>query len=117
MYTFLASKYGAKEKYLKEASEEVLRNETIEHFQAEQAKNEPVVIKDVSIFSKGLKFMAILALIVTLVLAINVLFGSATEANYIENRKLFYTYAFICTIIYFVLAYWALKRGKSNSAT
>lgn len=115
VYTFLASKYGAKENYAEEAKEEDLRNETIEHFQAEQAKNEPVHVKDVSIFSKGLKFIAIVALVITMALACNVLFGSTSKTDYIANRELFYTYAFICTIVYFVLAYWALKRGKSNT--
>jgi len=114
VYTFLASKYGAKENYAEEVKEEGLRNKTIERFQAKQAKNEPVHVKDVSIFSKGLKFIAIVALVITMVLACNVLFGSASETDYIANRELFYTYAFICTIVYFVLAYWALKRGKSN---
>ncbi|MGB5173069.1 MAG: hypothetical protein WBN69_16695, partial [Eudoraea sp.] len=115
VYTLLASRYGAKQKYPKEAKEEELRNEAIERFQEQQAKEEPVILKDVSFFSKGLKFVAISALVATLVLACNVLFRSTSEANYIENRELFYTYAFICTIIYFVLAYWALKRGKSNT--
>ncbi len=115
VYTLLASRNGAKEKYPEEAKEEKLRNETIERFHEQQAKEEPVISKDVSLFSKGLKFVAISALVATLVLACNVLFGSGTEANYIENRELFYTYAFICTLIYFVLAYWALKRGKSNT--
>ena len=115
VYTWLASKYGAKESYSEEEQEEEERNRTIEHFQAEQAKNEPAHIKDVSLFSMGLKIIAIVALVITLVLACNVLFGSTSEADYIENRELFYTYAFICTIIYFVLAYWALKRGKSNT--
>ncbi|WP_297798575.1 hypothetical protein [uncultured Eudoraea sp.] len=113
VYTLLASRYGAKQKYPVEAKEEELQNENIERFQEQQAKEEPVISKDVSLFSKGLKFVAISALVATLVLACKVLFGSATETNYIKNRELFYTYAFICTIIYFVLAYWALKRGKT----
>ncbi|WP_430907780.1 purine-cytosine permease family protein [Maribacter sp. 2-571] len=116
VYTLLASKYGAKENFAKEVKEEEVRNEAIERFHVEQAKNEAVVAKDVSMFSKGLKFVAISALIATLVLAGNVLFGSATETDYIENRELFYTCAFGCTSIYFVLAYWALKRGKTNTA-
>ena len=115
VYTLLASKYGAKETYAEEIKEEEHRNETIERFQAEQARNEQVGSKDISLFSKGLKFVAIAALVATMFLACNVLFGSDSEANYIANRELFYTYAFICTIIYFVLAYWALKRGKSNT--
>jgi purine-cytosine permease-like protein len=117
VYTFLASKYGAKENYTEEAKEEEVRNETIERFQTEQAKNESVHVKDISIFSKALKFLALTALTTTMVLACNVLFGSTSETDYIANRELFYTYAFICTIVYFVLAYWALKRGKSNTAT
>jgi len=116
VYTVLASKYGAKDNYPEEAKEEEVRNETIERFQEEQAKNEPAHVKDVSFFSKGLYFIAISALVATLVLACNVMFGSATKANYIANRELFYTYAFICTLIYFVLAYWALRRGKIKNS-
>jgi len=117
VYTFLASRNGAKQEYHEEVEEEKVRNETIERFQEQQAKEEVVISKDVSTFSKGLKFIAISALVATLILACNVMFGSTTEASYISNRELFYTYAFICTIIYFVLAYWALKRGKSKTVT
>jgi len=117
IYTFLASRYGAKETYTKEVKEEEIRNETIKRFQEQQAREEPEHIKDTSAFSKALKFLAISALIATLALACNVMFGSDSEADYINNRQLFYTYAFICTITYFVLAYWALRRGKSKTAT
>jgi len=116
VYTFLAGKYGAKEKYPEEAKEEEIRAETIERFQEQQAIEEPVPIKDTSMMTKGLKFIAISALAATLVLACNVLFGSTTEADYIANRELFYTYAFVCTVVYFVLAYWALKRGKRTAS-
>jgi len=114
IYTLIASKYGAKEKYVEEAAAEEIRNETIERFQEEQTKHEPAHVKDISIFSKLLKFIAIAALAITLVLASRVLFSSATEADYIANREDFYTYAFVCTICYFILAYWALKRGKQT---
>ena len=116
IYTFLASRYGAKETYAEEAKEEEIRNETIHRFQEQQAQEEPEHIKDTSAFSKVLKFLAISTLVATLALACNVMFGSASEADYIDNRQLFYTYAFICTITYFVLAYWALRRGKSKTA-
>ena len=115
VYTVLAGKYGAKETYAVEAEEEKLQNEAIERFHEEQAKNEPVISKDASLLSKGLKFISISALVTTLILACNVMFGSATEADYIQNRELFYAYAFICTITYFVLAYGAGKRGKTNT--
>lgn len=112
LYTALASRYGAKENYPEEAKEEAVRKERIERFQEQQAKEEPKLAKDVSFFSKGLKFLAITVLVITLILACNVMFGSSTEATYVENRKVFYRYAFICTVIYFIVAYWALQRGK-----
>ena len=115
IYTLLASRYGAKEKYVEEVKAEEIRNETIERFQEQQEKEVLPNSKDASKLSKGLKFMAISALIATLVLACNVLFGSASKSEYVENRQLFYTYAFICTLIYFVLAYWVLRRGKSKT--
>ncbi|PKB00398.1 purine-cytosine permease-like protein [Flavobacteriaceae bacterium MAR_2009_75] len=117
LYTLLASRYGAKEKYTAEVKEEEVRKEMIQRFQEQQAKEEPVMAKDRSFFSIGLRFIAIAALVATLVLATNVMFGSATETEYVENRQLFYTYAFICTLIYFALAYWALQNGKSKKAT
>lgn len=115
IYTLLASRYGAKERYEEEVKAEEIREETIKRFQEQQAKEVSPNFKDTSNLTKGLKFMAISALIATLVLACNVLFGSASQTDYVENRQLFYTYAFICTLIYFVLAYWALRRTKSKT--
>ena len=117
VYTALAARYGAKKKYVEEVKEEALQKDTVERFQEQQAKEEPVLVKDASFFSKGLKILAITVLVITLVLASNVMFGSATEDTYIENREVFYRYAFICTIIYFAVAYWALQRGKPKKET
>ncbi|MEN8765510.1 hypothetical protein [Wenyingzhuangia sp.] len=115
VYTFLASRYGAKKKYAAHEKEEELRSLAIESFQEQQEKEQRPLIKDISLLSKGLKFLAITALIITLGLACNVLFGSDLETDYIKNRDLFYDYGFICTVIYFVSAYWALKRGKQTT--
>ena len=57
--------------------------------------------------------VAYAALAVTLVLASIVLFGSADESNYIANRDTFYFYGFICTVLYFITAYWAMRRQKA----
>lgn len=113
VYTFLAGKYGAKDKYPKEEEEERVRNSNIEKFQEKKAEKEVVIIKDTSVFTKILKVISLLVLAITLVLACIVLFGSETEKIYIENRELFYTYAFVCTVIYFTTSIWALKRGNS----
>ncbi|WP_350292865.1 hypothetical protein [uncultured Croceitalea sp.] len=113
IYTILASRFGAKEAYSEEVKKEKLQKEKIEKFQELKAIQEPEKKRDVTILSKILKGIAIISLGFTLVLAINVLFGSSNENNYIENRETFYTYAFICTLIYFITAYWNLQRGKS----
>jgi purine-cytosine permease-like protein len=114
IYTVLASRYGAKDAYPEEIKKEKTQKVQIEKFQELKASQEPEKKRDVSILSKILKVIAIMSLGITLALAINVLFGSPAEINYIENRETFYTYAFICTIIYFITAYWNLQRGKSK---
>ena len=111
VYTFLAGRYGAKRKYPEAAEKEKLRNINIGKFQEEQAKEEIVQVKDTSLFTKILRSISLLVLLITIALACKVLFGSSDEAIYIKNRELFYQYAFICTLTYFVTAYWALKRG------
>ena len=116
VYTFLAGRYGAKKKYPEAEQQELARNQEIAKFQEQQAKTEAKPIVVVSLFSKVLKTTAIIVLVITLVLAAVVLFGSDDEKMYLENREIFYRYAFICTIIYFVTAYWALLRIKSKKA-
>lgn len=113
VYTLLAGRYGAKEQYLEAEAKEQTLNENIELYQQKLASAEPTPIKDTSGFSKVLYIIAITALGITLILAGNVLFGSADEGTYIANRETFYFYGFICTILYFVTAYWVMKRGKT----
>ena len=117
VYTFLAARYGAKKKYPDEEKQEEIRNENIAAYQEQKALLEPKHIKDNSLFSKILRTIAIIALLITLVLACIVMFGSSQETMYVENRELFYRYAFICTLLYFITAYWALKRGKQRNTT
>ncbi|KGL63406.1 purine-cytosine permease family protein [Polaribacter sp. Hel1_85] len=116
IYTFLAGRYGAKDKYPEAANKEKIYYQNIEAFQEEKSKEEEVPVIDNSIFTKVLRIISLLVLLITLVLACIVLFGSSNEAVYIQNREIFYQYAFICTLIYFVTAYWALKRGKSKKS-
>ncbi|MDN3643000.1 hypothetical protein QWY87_09830 [Lutimonas halocynthiae] len=116
VYTFLAKQYGANKPYPEEEAKEKQRNENIENFQEQKAKLEPKHVVDNSIFSRILKIIAISALIITLILAGIVLFGSANEDIYEANRAQFYTYAFVCTICYFVADYWALQRRKQKQS-
>ncbi|WP_179347680.1 purine-cytosine permease family protein [Winogradskyella pacifica] len=112
VYTFLAGRYGAKRKYPEAEEKERIRNINISKFQEQKAEGERIIIKDTSLFTKLLRGISLLVLLITVVLACNVLFGSEDAEMYTQNREVFYKYAFICTVIYFVTAYWALKRGK-----
>jgi len=85
------------------------------YYHLQLAGEEPVVIVDHSVFSKVLKAVGFLALGVTLVLAGTVLFGSADQEAYVANRETFYFYGFICTVLYFATAYWAMHRGKAGN--
>ncbi|MBJ7881253.1 purine-cytosine permease family protein [Gelidibacter salicanalis] len=114
VYTFLAGRYGAKNKYPDAEQKEKIRNENIEKFQEQKAELEPILIKDTSVFTQVLRGVSVLTLLITIILASIVLFGSSNESVYIENREIFYRYAFICTLIYFGTAYWALKRSKNQ---
>lgn len=116
LYTFLASRYGAQKEYPEAEQADQTRSENITAFQAEKAKEELEPVKDNSLFSQLLKGLSIVALLLTLVLAGIVMFASANEAVYLENREVFYRYAFICTLIYFAAAYWAQQRSKLQKA-
>ena len=115
VYTLLAGQYGAKKQYPEEEAKAQKFNKDVELYQQTLADKEPVFVKDNSLFSKALKIIAFTSLAITLALAGNVLFGSADESSYISNRDTFYYYGFICTLLYFTTAYWAMKRGKMVS--
>ena len=114
VYTFLAGRYGASQDYSEKAALEQQFNDKVVVYQQKMAEQELVLPLDTSIFTKVLKTIAFLALGITLILAGNVLFGSPDESTYINNRETFYFYGFICTLIYFVTAYLAMKRGKMS---
>lgn len=116
VYTLLAGKYGAKKQYPEAEARERTYNENVELYQQELAASAPPAVKDTSAFSKVLSFLSYAALVVTLLLAGNVLFGSQDESTYFSNRETFYFYGFICTLLYFVAAYWVMKRGKIVNA-
>lgn len=116
VYILLAGKMGAKEAYQDEINKEIAFEENVERYQEIQAANEEGIVADTSMFSKALNILAYASLAITLALAINVLFGSPSSTDYVSNREVFYTYGFVCTIVYFVTAYWAMKRGKGTLA-
>jgi len=112
VYTLLAGQFGANKQYPEAEAQARKFDDDVEFYQQKLADKEPIIEKDNSLFSKMLKIIAFIALVISLILAGNVLFGSADESTYMTNRDTFYFYGFICTVLYFTTAYWAMKRGK-----
>lgn len=113
LYTFMASRFGAKKDFTKEIKEEEELQRDIKVYQEEKAKTEKVQHKDSSIFSKALNTLSVVCLLIIAFLALITMFGSPDIDTYNINKEIFHKYAFICTICYFVFAYWGLRRKKA----
>ena len=112
-YTLLAGKFGAKEQYPEEVKKEEEYNLAVDEYHEKLKKEQPEVIRDHSLMTKLLRISAYLALGITLFLAFKTLFNSPDENTYLINRDAFYQIGFVCTLVYFVTAYWAMHRGKA----
>lgn len=113
VYTLMARKSGAREVYAKETKEEEELQREIEDYQTEKALSEKVQYKDKSTFTRILNLLSVICLVIIFTLALNTMFGSSSLEQYNFNKATFHKYAFVCTIVYFVSAYWALNRKKS----
>jgi purine-cytosine permease-like protein len=114
-YILLAKRYGASESYPEGEQAERIFRERVDEFHAKQAATEGHEhVKDTSIISKVIKAIyIIIGLAVPFVLAWRVLFNSPDIYVYYVNLELFYDVTIWCTVIYFVFAYWDLKRSKA----
>jgi hypothetical protein len=117
VYTFMARRHGAAEEYPEEQANMEAFDERVEQHQAAQAELEPEILQDMSKLTKLLRITSLVSLIVTFVLACNTMFFSVGIPDYEVNRDLFFTVAFVCTLIYFFTAYWAMQRKKMVSVT
>lgn len=119
LYTLLAKRYGAAERYPEAEETERVFQERVQVFHAEQAEEETQEpVKDTSVLSKIIKAIwMVVGLLVPCVLAWRVLFYSPDLASYHLNREWFYDITIWCTLIYFVFAYWGLKRAKASYQT
>ncbi|BDS05020.1 membrane protein [Oceaniferula spumae] len=112
-YTLLAKKHGAAVSYPSEEAAMKEYDRTVEAFQEHQAEIAPAPIVDRSTLSQALHWIARASLTITLILALITMFGSSDMSAYVENRERFYLFGFICTLVYFITAYWALRRKKA----
>lgn len=109
VYTFLASRAGARS-----ADEPIPTPEEAVAPQPSEAV-QPAVESPRDLLASGLRLVAVAALVVALVFAAITMFGSPDMASYEANRDAFYRYGFVCTLVYFVTAYAAMRRWKAAS--
>ena len=114
-YTVLAKRAGADQSFPEAEKREEDFNRRVEEHHAKlerQERHEPV--KDTSTMTMIIRATwVVIGLIVPAILAWRVLFNSPDLYAYYVNREMFYDVTIWCTLIYFVFAWWDLKRSKS----
>jgi NCS1 family nucleobase:cation symporter-1 len=113
IYSLLAKKYGADNDYTREEAIELLEQQQIVAYQAEQASNDIPFVEDTSFISKVLNTVSTVSLLIITAFATQVMFFSSTMDIYDANKVQFEHYCFIFTVVYFASAYMSLKRQKS----
>ncbi len=113
VYTALAAKYGAKQAYPEQEAQVDAFNARVEAHQQQEAALESDHVEDISAATKLLRLTSVASLLVSIALAIKTFSLSDTLAVYESNRDLFFNIGFACTVIYFVTAYWAMRRQKA----
>ena len=115
LYTILAKKAGADKSYPEAEKREQEFDRKVEEYHAQlaaQESHDPV--KDTTVLTKVIRAIwIVIGLVVPAVLAWRVLFNSPDLYDYYVNRELFYDLTIWCTLIYFIFAWWDLKRSKS----
>lgn len=115
LYLGLARMMGATRQYPDGEASDALFAERVQVFQAHQAEKAPTDVDttDRRALSTVLLVVWIVDLVVILAGAVFVLFFSPDLAAYTANRDQFFWIAGTGTVIYFLAAYWRLRRTKS----
>lgn len=115
LYVVFAKMMGAAEPFPEGEAADELFQERVDVFHAEQAKKAPTDVDttDRRTLTSVLKVVWIVDLVVIFAGAIYVLFFSPDVVTYMVHRNQFYWIAGVGTIIYFVAAYWRLRRTKA----
>ncbi|WP_433799920.1 purine-cytosine permease family protein [Actinomycetospora sp. CA-084318] len=116
VYVVLARQMGAAESYPDGVARDELFAERVAVFHREQARQAPHVdTTDRRPLSQVLLVVWIVALVVIAVAAAAVLLVAPDLATYTDNRDRFFWIAGAGTVIYFVAAYWRLRRTKAHA--
>lgn len=115
LYILFARYLGAAAQYPAEEANDEFFHQRVAVFHAQQAARTTTEIntKDRRKFTNMLKLIWVATLAVILADAFFVLFFSPTHSSYTVHRHQFFIIAAMGTAIYFVVAYWELRRRKS----
>ncbi len=113
MYILLARISGAREKYPEAEALDIKRTADINEYQKKQAVDQKIPETKTSVLTTISDAISWISLLVILIFATNVLFGSRDSSIYKLNKEIFNQMCLICTIIYFASGYWAFRRRKA----
>lgn len=113
VYTLWARARGAGRDYREQEAAERDFTDAVRDYQAEQACARGYVGQppDRSALTIAIRTIWALALLIPAILGWRVLFDSPELYTYFVNRELFYDVTIWCTLVYFVFAWWDLRRG------
>ena len=115
LYVLLAGRMGAAEEYAEGEAADALFAERVEAFHGKEAAETPddLDTKDHRTLTRLLKVVWVVDLLVIFAVALTVLVGSSDVPTYEADRDRFWWVVLAGTIVYFVSAYWELRRRKS----
>ncbi len=115
LYVVFARAMGAAEQYPEGVAADELFDERVQAFNAAEAEKSGAGIdtRDRRTLSTALKVIWIVDLLVIFASALFVLNASPDAAAYDSNQDLFFWITAIGSVIYFVSAYWELRRRKA----
>lgn len=114
LYTLLAKRFGAAEKYPETEEKERQFDERVREFHARQAEVESVdAYKDPTPVTTILLICSAICLGNVVVFAVRTLQFSPDLFSYYVNREQFFTVALVTTLIYFVTTYGSVQWNKA----
>lgn len=116
VYTVLAARCGAKQDFTEEKVALTEFEQRVQTHQQREAAALSAEQTDRSGLSRILRLVSVASLLVTVGLAVHTFTGSPSMNIYEQNRDAFFTAGFGCTVLYFLTAYWTMRRQKALTA-
>ena len=116
VYTVLAARCGAKQDFTEEKVALTEFEQRVQTHQQREAAALPAEQTDRSGLSRILRLVSVASLLVTVGLAVHTFTGSPSMNIYEQNRDIFFNVGFGCTVLYFLTAYWTMRRQKALTA-